>query len=87
MRTLRRGSRGIDVEFMQRLLVRADVREHADAPYFGSSGRFDEECDRAIRLFQDKAGWTPHYTNTGVDQQFQPLCFGPAYFPPPIVGV
>ena len=52
MRTLRRGSRGIDVEFMQRLLVRADVREHADAPYFGSSGRFDEECDRAIRLFQ-----------------------------------
>lgn len=42
---------------------------------------------RAIRLFQDKAGWTPHYTNTGIDQQFQPLCFGPAYFPPPIAGV
>jgi 1,2-dihydroxy-3-keto-5-methylthiopentene dioxygenase len=39
---------------------------------------------RAIRLFQDKAGWTPHYTNTGVDQGFQPLCFGPAYFPPPV---
>lgn len=42
---------------------------------------------RAIRLFQDKAGWTPHYTHTGVDQQFQPLCFGPAYFPPPLAGV
>jgi 1,2-dihydroxy-3-keto-5-methylthiopentene dioxygenase len=39
---------------------------------------------RAIRLFQDKAGWTPQYTNTGVDQNFQPLCFGPAYFPPPV---
>lgn len=39
---------------------------------------------RAIRLFQDKAGWTPHYTHTGVDEQFQPLCFGPAYFPPPV---
>jgi 1,2-dihydroxy-3-keto-5-methylthiopentene dioxygenase len=38
---------------------------------------------RAIRLFQDMSGWTPHYTGTGVDQNFQPLCFGPAYFPPP----
>jgi len=37
---------------------------------------------RAIRLFQDTSGWTPHYTQTGVDAQFQPLCFGPAYIPP-----
>jgi len=37
---------------------------------------------RAIRLFQDKSGWTPHYTESGVDSQFQPLCFGPAYIPP-----
>lgn len=36
---------------------------------------------RAIRLFQDPSGWTPHYTQTGVDQQFQPVCFGPQYFP------
>jgi 1,2-dihydroxy-3-keto-5-methylthiopentene dioxygenase len=34
---------------------------------------------RAIRLFQDPSGWTPHYTNSGVDRGFQPLCFGPAY--------
>jgi 1,2-dihydroxy-3-keto-5-methylthiopentene dioxygenase len=34
---------------------------------------------RAIRWFQDTTGWTPHYTGTGVDQHFQPLCFGPAY--------
>ena len=34
---------------------------------------------RAIRLFQDASGWTPHYTDSGVDQGFQPLCFGPAY--------
>jgi 1,2-dihydroxy-3-keto-5-methylthiopentene dioxygenase len=33
---------------------------------------------RAIRLFQDKAGWTPHYTSSGVDAGFQPVCFGPA---------
>lgn len=37
---------------------------------------------RAIRLFQDVSGWTPHYTSSGVDARFQPLCFGPAYLPP-----
>ncbi len=36
---------------------------------------------RAIRLFQDKAGWTPHYTNSGTDKGFQPLCLGPSYIP------
>jgi 1,2-dihydroxy-3-keto-5-methylthiopentene dioxygenase len=34
---------------------------------------------RAIRLFQDPSGWTPHYTSTGIDREFQPVCFGPAY--------
>src|SRR5438034_1583679 len=33
---------------------------------------------RAIRLFQDSSGWTPHYTETGVDARYQPLCFGPS---------
>jgi 1,2-dihydroxy-3-keto-5-methylthiopentene dioxygenase len=37
---------------------------------------------RAIRWFQDTTGWTPQYTGTGVDREFQPLCFGPAYFGP-----
>jgi 1,2-dihydroxy-3-keto-5-methylthiopentene dioxygenase len=36
---------------------------------------------RAIRLFQDKSGWTPHYTNSGTDQGYQPLCMGPTYIP------
>jgi 1,2-dihydroxy-3-keto-5-methylthiopentene dioxygenase len=34
---------------------------------------------RAIRLFQDPSGWTPHYTESGTDREFQPVCFGPAY--------
>src|SRR6478735_529254 len=34
---------------------------------------------RAIRLFQDKSGWTPHYTESGADQGYQPLCMGPSY--------
>lgn len=34
---------------------------------------------RAIRWFQDTTGWTPHYTESGVDQGYEPLCFGPAY--------
>lgn len=37
---------------------------------------------RAIRLFQDPSGWTPHYTESGEDTKYQPLCFGPAYIPP-----
>lgn len=32
---------------------------------------------RAIRLFQDMTGWTPHYTQSGVDENYQPLCMGP----------
>ena len=36
---------------------------------------------RAIRLFQDVSGWTPHYTESGVDANFQPLCFGVNYIP------
>jgi 1,2-dihydroxy-3-keto-5-methylthiopentene dioxygenase len=34
---------------------------------------------RAIRWFQDTTGWTPHYTGSGIDQGYQPVCFGPAY--------
>jgi len=36
---------------------------------------------RAIRLFQDTQGWTPHYTESDVDQNFQPVCMGQSYFP------
>ncbi len=42
---------------------------------------------RAIRLFRDPAGWAPNYTHTGVDKDFQPMCFGPAYFPPAAPGM
>ena len=37
---------------------------------------------RAVRWFQDTTGWTPHYTASGVDAAYQPLCFGPAYLGP-----
>jgi 1,2-dihydroxy-3-keto-5-methylthiopentene dioxygenase len=36
---------------------------------------------RAIRLFQDPSGWTPHYTNSGADKAYEPVCFGPLYIP------
>ena len=36
---------------------------------------------RAIRLFQDVAGWAPNYTDSGVDASYQPLCFGASYLP------
>ena len=34
---------------------------------------------RAIRLFQDPAGWTPQYTDSGVDKQLEPVCLGTSY--------
>ena len=37
---------------------------------------------RAIRLFQDPAGWAPNYTESGVERSYQPVCLGPAYLPP-----
>lgn len=36
---------------------------------------------RAIRLFQSTAGWTPRYTDSGEDQNYQPVCLGPHYVP------
>lgn len=41
---------------------------------------------RTIRLFQDMAGWTPYYTESGQDREFQPLCFGLTYLPVTPVG-
>ena len=32
---------------------------------------------RAIRLFQDVSGWTPHYTETLVEQRYPPLGMAP----------
>ena len=37
---------------------------------------------RAIRLFIDRAGWLPHYSDSGVDAAHEPLCFGPSFIPP-----
>lgn len=37
---------------------------------------------RAIRLFQDKSGWTPQYTSSGVDRNYEAVCWGPRYIPP-----
>jgi 1,2-dihydroxy-3-keto-5-methylthiopentene dioxygenase len=40
---------------------------------------------RAIRLFQDTSGWTPHYTSSGLDRNYEPVCWGPRYIPPQAV--
>jgi len=37
---------------------------------------------RAIRLFQDPAGWTPHYTGTAIETLYEPVCLGPSQIPP-----
>jgi 1,2-dihydroxy-3-keto-5-methylthiopentene dioxygenase len=37
---------------------------------------------RAIRLFKDISGWTPHYTHSEIDRKYEPVCWGPWYIPP-----
>jgi len=39
----------------------------------------DDRRIRAIRLFQDMSGWTPHYVEGGVHAAYAPLCLGPAW--------
>ena len=46
----------------------------------GTKHWFDLCADRtirAIRLFREKAGWTPIYTGDEIASGYQPLCFGP----------
>lgn len=50
----------------------------------GTQHWFDLCADRtirAIRLFQDKSGWTPQYIEHGVHAGYAPLCWGPDYLP------
>lgn len=42
---------------------------------------------RAIRLFQDMTGWTPHYSESGVDKQYMPVCFGFSFIPPQLASL
>lgn len=41
----------------------------------------NERTIRAIRLFQDKSGWTPHYVESGVHEAYLPVCWGPQFVP------
>lgn len=41
----------------------------------------DDRHIRCIRLFQDISGWTPHYMDNGVHENYIPVCMGPQYFP------
>jgi 1,2-dihydroxy-3-keto-5-methylthiopentene dioxygenase len=50
----------------------------------GTKHWFDLCADRtirAIRLFQDKSGWTPAYIDGGVHTRYTPVCWSPAYVP------
>lgn len=35
---------------------------------------------KAIRLFQQAAGWAPYYTESGADSGYEPVCLGASYF-------
>jgi 1,2-dihydroxy-3-keto-5-methylthiopentene dioxygenase len=40
-----------------------------------------ERTIRAIRLFRDQAGWVPRYTDSRLEEGYQPLCMGQPYPP------
>ena len=39
----------------------------------------DDRTIRCIRLFEDTSGWTPHYVDDPVHEDYTPVCMGPAY--------
>ena len=41
----------------------------------------EDKAIRCIRLFEDPAGWAPHYIDEAVHGKYQPMCFGPSYLP------
>ena len=41
----------------------------------------DDRTIRCIRLFEDMSGWTPHYVDDGVHEEYTPVCWGPNYLP------
>jgi 1,2-dihydroxy-3-keto-5-methylthiopentene dioxygenase len=41
----------------------------------------DDRQIRCIRFFEDASGWTPHYVDNPIHQQFSPMCFGGNYLP------
>ena len=42
----------------------------------------DDRKIRCIRLFEDVSGWTPHYIDSGVHENYTAVCWGPNYLPP-----
>ena len=42
----------------------------------------DDRTIRCIRLFEDTSGWTPHYVDSPVHENYTPVCMGPAYLSP-----
>ena len=50
----------------------------------GTKHWFDLCSDKTIcciRLFLDTSGWAPHYTDSGVHENYIPICWGPNYLP------
>ena len=41
----------------------------------------DDRTIRCIRLFEDESGWTPHYVDNAVHENYTPVCMGPDYLP------
>ena len=51
----------------------------------------EDRVIRAIRLFQDTAGWTPHYIEGAAHANYTPVCWSPTHVAgevrPPVVRI
>lgn len=63
----------VSIEMLPGDLIRVPKGTHH---WFNLCG---DKTVRAIRLFQNASGWTPFYTESGTDENYQPLCFGISY--------
>jgi len=76
-----RGLFHIHPEFGPVFAIQVEAGDLINVPK-GTMHWFDlcnDKTIRAIRLFQDTTGWTPHYIDGAAHGRYTPVCWSPAY--------
>ena len=88
-----RGLFHIHPEFGPVFAIQVEAGDLINVPK-GTMHWFDlcnDKTIRAIRLFQDTTGWTPHYIDGAAHSRYTPVCWSPAYVAaevkPPVVAI
>ena len=88
-----RGLFHIHPEFGPVFAIQVEAGDLINVPK-GTMHWFDlchDKTIRAIRLFQDMTGWTPHYIDGAAHTRYTPVCWSPTYVAaevkPPVVKI